>query len=65
MAAATHELQRFVRDALASGASRDSIEAALASAGWPVEQVRDALDSYAEIDFPVPVPRPRPYLSPR
>ena len=65
MASGTQELERFVRDALASGQPRDAIEQALATAGWPPEQARSALAMYAEVAFPVPVPRPRPYLSAR
>ncbi len=63
--AATQDLEHFVRDALAKGVSRPDIESALAAAGWPPEQSRDALHAYADIAFPVPVPRPRPYLSAR
>ena len=63
--AATQDLENFVRDALAKGVSRQEIETALASAGWPAEQSRDALNAYADIAFPGPVPRPRPYLSAR
>ncbi|MGY0558528.1 MULTISPECIES: DUF5671 domain-containing protein [unclassified Lysobacter] len=65
MANATHDLELFVRDALAKGESRDAIEAALTSAGWPPEQSHSALAAYADVEFPVPVPRPRPYLSAR
>lgn len=65
MAVATQNLELFVREALASGATRGEVEAVLADAGWPPEQVRSALDAYADIRFPVPVPRPRPYLSAR
>lgn len=65
MASPTQDLDNFVRDALARGQERTSIEAALAAAGWPPEQVRAALGSWAEVPFAVPVPRPRPYLSPR
>ena len=65
MAAGTQELEVFVREALAKGASKDRIAAALGAAGWAPEQTRDALGAYADVDFPVPVPRPRPYLSPR
>lgn len=65
MAAGTQELELFVREALGRGATRPSIEATLAHAGWPPEQIRSALASYADVDFPVPVPRPRPYLSAR
>jgi hypothetical protein len=65
MAAATQELELFVREALSRGQSRDAIEAALDQAGWPKEQVRSALGAYSTVEFPVPVPKPRPYLSAR
>lgn len=65
MAIATRDLELFVREALASGQPRPAIESALAQAGWPAEQVCDALDAYSDIAFPVPVPKPRPYLSAR
>ena len=65
MAAASKDLELFVREALLRGQSRPAIEATLASAGWAPEQVRDALEAYADVAFPVPVPRPRPYLSAR
>ena len=65
MASASRELDVFVRDALLRGEPRPAIETVLAGAGWSPEQVRDALDAYADIAFPVPVPRPRPYLSAR
>ena len=62
MAAATQELERFVHEALAKGLSRQDIEDALGSAGWPAEQARSALNAYADLKFPVPVPKPRPIL---
>ena len=65
MAAGTQDLELFVREALARGASRPDIEAVLAQAGWPAEQTRGAMAVYADVAFPVPVPRPRPYLSAR
>ena len=65
MASPTQDLDLFVRDALARGQSRNDIEAALAAAGWPPEQVGPALAAWADVPFAVPVPRPRPYLSPR
>lgn len=65
MATGTQDLELFVREALAKGAPRDAIEATLAAAGWPAEQVHSALGAFAAVDFPVPVPKPRPYLSPR
>lgn len=65
MAAATQELERFVRESLARGMPRQAIEEALTGAGWPADQSRSALDAYADVAFPVPVPKPRPYLSAR
>lgn len=65
MSSATQELERFVHDALARGASKQEIEAALVAAGWAPEQLRGTLAAYADVAFPVPVPRPRPYLSAR
>lgn len=65
MAAATRDLELFVRDALGKGQSKPSILAALTAAGWPAEQAESALDAYADVAFPVPVPKPRPYLSAR
>lgn len=65
MASGTQDLELFVRDALSRGASKDAIEAALASAGWPPEQIRSGLNVFADVVFPIPVPKPRPYLSAR
>ena len=65
MTAGTKELELFVREALATGASKDAIEAALESAGWPPEQVHSALDAYADVAFAIAVPKPRPTLSAR
>ena len=65
MASGTQDVDVFVREALAKGATREAIENALTSAGWPAAQTRSALNGYADVEFPVPVPRPRPYLSAR
>ncbi len=65
MASGTQELDLFVRESLTRGMTRDDIEQALASAGWPAAQARSALNGYADVAFPVPVPRPRAYLSAR
>jgi len=59
------ELQSFVKDALGRGLARAETEDALLQAGWKPDQVKSALDSYAPIEFPIPVPRPRIYLSAR
>ena len=63
--AVPEELSRFVRQALAQDCKRPQMEQVLQRAGWMPGQVKDALDSYAELEFPVPVPRPKPYLSAR
>jgi hypothetical protein len=63
--AAEKDLVSFVGEALSRGIPRDRIEGALLAAGWTAAQVKDALQAYAAVDFPVPVPRPRPYLSAR
>ena len=65
MSSATPEVQRFVHDALAAGASPAEIRAALLVAGWRAEQAEDALSAWSPQPFVVPVPRPRPSLSAR
>jgi type II secretory pathway pseudopilin PulG len=59
----SNDLNLFVREALGKGISREEIREKLISARWPEDEVRGALDAYAEIDFPVPIPRPKPYVS--
>ncbi len=63
MPARTDELNRFVREAMALGVSRDKIEEALLEAGWHREQAAKALAAYADVPFPLPVPRPVPHVS--
>jgi hypothetical protein len=58
-------LNHFIDAALRAGKTRNEIAEALASAGWPPEQIGDGLRFFAEVDFPVPVPRPRAQLSAR
>lgn len=65
MASSNSELDRFVRDAMLAGQSRDAIRNALLAAGWTAEQLAGALDDYADVAFPVPVPKPRASLSSR
>ena len=59
------QLAEFTREALAAGKSRDDIHRALTDAGWAPNEVKQALNAWAEIDFSTPVPRPRPYVSAR
>lgn len=58
-------LAEFVRDALARGISRDDVTRALKEGGWSGREIQEALDAFAETDFPVPVPRKRVSRSPR
>jgi len=59
------ELLSFVRESLAKGTPRKTIREMLKKANWADDEVRNALEAYADIDSPVPVPRRRPYLSAR
>lgn len=65
MARIDEELQQFVREALVRGVPRQRIGEALQTAGWPPEQISDALDAYAEVEFELPVPKPKPSASAR
>ncbi len=60
--AMNQELDGFLKQGLERGLPREQLEQVLRDAGWPPDQVRDALARYADIDFPIPVPRPKPYL---
>ena len=59
------ELVIFVKEALARGTPRAEIEDILTQAGWSATQARDALASFADVTFPVPVPKPRLYTDAR
>ncbi len=59
------ELVSFVKEALGRGLSRGEIEDVLTQAGWPADQVRGALDSFADVESPIPVPRPAVSTRPR
>src|SRR6185503_13197347 len=61
----SRELIDFVRAGLERGLPRDRIEDALLRAGWPVDQVKQALGGFADVEFPIPVPRPETYASTR
>ncbi|WP_442682001.1 DUF5671 domain-containing protein [Stenotrophomonas sp. JC08] len=65
MASASPELERFVHEALLRGHTREQINQALLAAGWSSEQIRGALENWAEVPFALPVPRPRASLSAR
>jgi hypothetical protein len=56
--ALSESLLQFVKESLGRGIERDQIEDALLRAGWPSDQVKRALASFATVEFQVPVPRP-------
>jgi hypothetical protein len=58
-------LEHFVRDALARGADRDAIRAALSGAGWPAAEIDAALGAWVDTPFGVPAPRRRVQTSAR
>lgn len=60
-----NDLQVFVKEGLEKGLSREKMAHALHSAGWPEDEVKNALESYADVDFPIAVPKRKPYLSAR
>ncbi len=59
------DLQSFVKEGLEQRLSREKLAKALSSAGWPTDEIKTALESYADIDFPIAVPKRKPYLSAR
>ncbi len=58
-----YDINDFVREALGKNIPRTKISKAMEAAGWPADEVRTSLASFAEVDFPIPVPRRKPYLS--
>ena len=56
------ELYLFVKESLGKNQSRTSIKEALLLAGWQEQEIAKALNSFAEINFPIPVPKKKPYL---
>ncbi|MCC7357192.1 hypothetical protein IT408_01670 [Candidatus Uhrbacteria bacterium] len=61
----TNELLPFVKEALNKGLSRKEITDALLKASWKDDEIHQALNSFVDIDFPIPVPKRRPYTSAR
>ncbi len=59
------DLAAFVKAGLGRNLPRNQIEDVLTRAGWPGDQVKAAIGSFAEIDFPVPVPKRNPSVSAR
>lgn len=61
-----YDLQPFLKQALETGETADSITQALKKAGWQDEEIRAALRTFVHVEgFALPVPRREPYLSAR
>ncbi|MDP4007298.1 MAG: DUF5671 domain-containing protein [bacterium] len=60
-----NELRLFVKEALEKNQSRSSIKDALLKAGWQEQEITKILNSFAEVDFVIPVPKKKPYLAAR
>jgi hypothetical protein len=65
MASGIQDLEWFARESLLRGLGKSEIRKAMLEAGWTEDQVRNAVDAYADVTFPVPIPKPRPQLSAR
>jgi hypothetical protein len=59
------DLVGFVKESLNRGVRRADVEQVLLRAGWPADQVRQALNHFSDIEFSIPVPRPVPSVSAR
>lgn len=55
------DIHSFVKEALQRGIPKSDIQAALRKANWKDDEVKAALDLYADIAFPIPVPKRKPY----
>ena len=58
----SQELYSFVKESLEKQQSRAAIQEALLQAGWQEQEIVKGLNSFAEVDFPIPVPKKKPYL---
>src|SRR5688572_8874613 len=55
------DIHSFVREALLRGIPKADIQAALRKANWKDDEVKGALDMYADVAFPIPVPKRKSY----
>ena len=65
MGSGLQDLEWFARESLLKGFGKPEVSKAMLDAGWTEDQVRNALDAYSDVVFPIPVPKPRPQLSAR
>jgi len=62
---ADQTLTDFVKVSLQSGATKGEIKTALIEAGWSGDQIADALATFSDVNFVVPIPKPKAQLSAR
>jgi hypothetical protein len=56
-------IQEFVKEALLKGESRERIRQVLLKTGWQEDEISNALNDYADVNFSIPVPKRKPYIS--
>jgi len=59
------DLVGFIKECLNRGLRRADVEQVLLRAGWPPDQVSQALNHFSDVEFSIPVPRPVPSVSAR
>lgn len=59
------DIQSFVREALSRNIPKSEIQAALRKANWADDEIKAALELYADVAFPIPVPRRKPSTTAR
>ena len=65
MASGIQDLEWFARESLLRGLGKPEIRKAMLEVGWTEDQVRNVMDTYADVAFPVPIPKSRPQVSAR
>lgn len=58
MASGIQDLEWFARESLLRGLGKPEIRKAMLEVGWTEDQVRNVMDTYADVAFPVPYPNP-------
>ena len=59
------QLQEFMRAAIASRQSKETITSALTTGQWTADEIQDALSAYTDVGIGIAVPVRKPYVSAR